>query len=560
MRRYLLGFILIFIFLSLYISCEKKQSGESSVISEVNVDPIRVQPSIELVEPEAKPIIIEPTIVKAAPRKVEKINPTTPFQIEINASEGGRAFFKEERVLTGNPFIAIAQANEGYYFDHWEIQSGTTQDPVTLEQISIKEAENGISVKAIFNKALNTLFVNNRATSVGNGTHDTPYKSLSSATREAVSRIKKVNALKIEIRVASGNYQLARQEMLELVSGISIIGGFNPNSWEQEGKGAPPTLIRAASSFIAESLISISSIEGDHFSKNNTGEVSLSSLVIDGASNRARLISAENIHLKLAEIRLEGYGDSLVTAFNAGLTLVDSTLLSLGRRTTVINVGPASDPGVYIANNEILLGKETRKAQQAVGIQIYSPESLSYNSIQVIGNQILAHVNESFTGIKIDNGSMICNNNRIESFNPATSSSFGMELQGEAVVNKNWISIGSENGYGLSLRSNKSSGRILNNTIITRSISDNGKLTACGPISGDDLMISYNIFVNPAQSSEAVLGVNLLTEGHTVSNNRLISNNVEEKQFLIGLNGNMDVLPDELKSIAETAQEVEILY
>lgn len=499
------------------------------------------------------------------------------YQISIQATEGGKASFRDEQPAPGLPYVAVARPNEGYFFDHWELLSGKTDDELTAPVLSVFEADTGVRVKAVFKRDLGTLFVSAHANAASSpkGTRDAPYRRLSEAVSEARLRIESGKTATVQIRLASGVYPLYRQEMLELVPGISLTGGYDSQLWNKTDDLLPEdpallSVIQLTPSFVAESMFSVTPVGGmaaisGRVEKPGSRPVSanavtLSALVLDGFSMPAVLLSAHGVSVSVQGCRLEGYGKALLSAFDCGFSLTDSELHAYGSRSTALSVEPVSKPGVYVANNQIRLGKAHRPLLQGVGIQIYSPESLAYNRVQLLNNDISAYVTENFTGIKVDNGSMICNNNRIESFNEMSGSGFGMDLKGAAMVNKNWISIGSNDGWGLSLKSDGASGRILNNTILTHSVNQNGKLTACGPIEGKDLMIAYNVFVNPAQSDAAALGVAILTEGHTVANNRLISNNADEKQFLIGLNGNVDSLPENLRTVSETAQEVPLQY
>ena len=539
---------------------------EASSYSEHNQDPLSVTTSSgraksassktkrkEIIE-EVAPnnlAVYEPTISVGGVNKDEVVGlqNQSSFRFEIFATSGGVARFLEGQELSKNLgqdcYEAIAAADEGYYFDHWEVIQGRPLTPVTLSRIMV-QGFSGTVLKAHFIKESELIYVSKQGQAMASaalGSRALPFASLEAAVSEAKNRIESNDTQRVELRVAVGDYLLQDHSALELISGISIIGGFNQDTWELlVANKAAQTIIRITRAFSPSAMIFINSGQKDNL---RAGRVTLAGLVIDGSSAPVVLVSANGVTPRITQCVLKGYGEALVSCFDSGAEIDTNQFVSFSDSGIVLDVAPIAKQNVVIAQNSILMGSKQRALAQGIGIRINSPKNSDMVKVRVANNQIKASISKSFTGIKIDNSFMVCEGNRIETVNGLSEFSKGMELQGEAVVNGNTILLDSREGYGVSLQGNGHSGRILNNTIITKSMDINRSMTACGEIVGVNLLVSNNIFVNPEAETAAALGSGVLHVGNRVYNNCIISNNAEEKRLIVGVNGNVDQLFDD---------------
>lgn len=556
---------------SVYTSCSKKDSEESESRAPSPDAAPRVVPRMEPMElPEESNRDIK------TPRKIGAEN-GRGFRVEIEAGEGGRAFFEESPGAEGTEFLARAEAAEGWFFDRWVIASGAAAASLTASRLPVSAGLDGIDLKALFLPESGTLFVSSASEIAGTGSRERPFLSLVKASREAVRRISTGKSSTVEIRLAAGVYLLEGREALELVSGISIVGGYDPSDWlrsaDSLGVGTASredfafdfsersdfqglSVVKAGRRFGAEAMIFISAeADGDFTWKQ--GAVRFDSLVIDGSLRPVTLISSTGVTPSLSRCLLKGYGEHLISGFDCGLELKESRLASLGDESVAVEISPAAVPGILIENSLFQIGSKAGSVEDGSAIRIYSPENLSMNRVRIVGNGIRSSVTGQFSGIEIENGMMICEYNRIES-GRTSGVSRGIELKGEAVVNRNRIILDSEKGFGLSLKGSDSPSRILNNTIVTRSISSSGRMTACGDLEGSDLLISHNIFVNPQNESAAAIGIDPDRGGSRISHNSVISNNPDEKRWIIGQNGNTDQLPDRMTGATVSGSGVEV--
>lgn len=486
------------------------------------------------------------------------------FRLEVFASQGGTARFLEGEELSKNLgtdcYEAIATANEGYYFDHWELIQGRPITPVTMAKIMV-QGFSGTALKAHFIKASELIYVSRQIINhdqESQGSRVYPYHSIDLAVSEAKKRILSNETNRVELRVAVGDYLLKDHAALELIPGISIIGGFNQESWELlVGNKAAKTTIRVSRGFSPSAMIFINSGEQDSMSYRH-GRVTLAGLVIDGSLAPVVLVSANGVTPRITQCVLKGYGEALVSCFDSGAEIDTNQFLSFSNSGVVLDISPLAKQNVNIAQNSILIGSQQRPLAQGIGIRVTSPENSQLVKVRVANNQIKASVSKSFTGIKIDNSFMLCEGNRIETINKSSELSKGMELQGEAVINGNTILLESNEGYGVSLMGNGYSGRILNNTIMTSSADVSRPMTACGEIVGANLLVSHNLFVNPEGESAAALGTGVLHVGNRIYNNCIISNNAEEKRLVVGVNGNVDKLYDDSIKYAINKGAIEI--
>lgn len=502
------------------------------------------------------------------------------FALKVSASEGGRARFLEgkeiSKELPQNGYQLIAVADEGYYFDHWEVIKGKTISPLTMETLSV-EAVEGVVAKASFVLADSLIYVSRERLGVSerrNGSRKEPFLSLDEAVDEALGRLEKKKVSSVEIRIAMGDYLLKDNGALELVPGIALVGGFNPKTWGKSSlsviadKKAPPslsqknqTIIRIGKNFASEAMIFINAQPKEGF-KWKKGEVSLSELVLDGSLCPVVLISATGVTPKISNCILKGYGESLVSCFDSGAEIYENQLLAYGKESIAVDINLVAHPGASILQNVIWMGSESHQIVKGLGIRVYSSDSNEVNRIRIAHNQIRSGATESFTGIQVDNGLLVCEGNRIETLSKTQQESFGMNLKGEAVVNSNLIMLESKGGYGLALTGNGYPARILNNTIVTKSPDSTVPMTACGNIDGKKLLISHNIFVNPQEEQAAALGVRVLGSENRIFNNYIISNNEEEKRLVVGFNGNQDQITDNhvKAAIYESGVEIDLEF
>jgi len=487
------------------------------------------------------------------------------YSVMVTSSEGGSASFIEDSSLSLSEYSAKAIPNEGFFFDRWEIFSGTSTDSLFSSSLKLKSDNRGINLRAYFLPLIGTLFVVPDSTVSGNGSKRTPYGSLLLAINDANKRIESGRISRVTIRVALGSYYISGHNALELVSGLSIIGGYNPITWQRVQLDSSEELLEGAlskivstSSFSPDAMLFITSVDSLDALSSSVEPIIIDSLFFDGLKSSSSIISSSQSFLIVRNSILRGRGNSLITVFDSGLTVENSLLNSFGNGSIAINVELASSPGISITKNKIVVGSKYYGTKNGNGIYVYSSDSLNIQRVNITGNYIISNVISNFEGIIVKNGVLICEKNRVES-GSGSKSSIGLNIKGEAVVNRNTVILDSDKGFGLSFEGNSSSSRILNNTIVTKSSNAAGRMTACGIINGDDLLIRNNIFVNPSNESAAALGVDILNGTSKVYNNSVISNNREENSRIIGHNGNISTLPDRVTgaSISENCVEVE---
>ena len=484
------------------------------------------------------------------------------YEINIDSSAGGNAYFENNKTLSSRDYFAKAVAKEGYFFDQWKISRGSISKSIYSKNIKIRADSNGVSVKALFLPLNQTIFVSSDFKSRGLGTKKEPYKSIYNAVNDGVKRINESISKKVEIRVANGTYYLSNYNLLELTPGLSIRGSYNPISWRNEDfnpktydSKSNATIIRILPSYNSDSIIFVN--RGNQNFSAEKRKILIDSLVIDVDKKNKIIVNATNVSLTLSNSVLYGNGRYLIGAFDCSVTVENTVLHSRGNNGYAIHVEPASFPGIKIIDNKIIIGSEKQQIENGNGIFIYSSKGLNEQRIFINRNHIVSYVYDLFEGISVENGSLVCDLNRIEN-GISAKSSIGMDIKGKAVVNRNTIILNSERGFGLSLKGSSVSSRVLNNTIVTESSNSRSKMTACGNIVGDDLLIKNNIFVNPSNEFSSALGNDLLNGNSRIYNNSVISNNRKEKNLIIGHNGNIDTLPDRITgaTISQTGVEV----